>query len=63
MLGAPERFTGKAKDLQALAGALPSTRGDGDASIADGLERLVRLRDSGDLSPEEFEGAKRRLLE
>ena len=63
VLGAPERFTGKPKDLQALAAALPTTRGDGDASIADGLERLVRLRDSGALTAEEFEGAKRRLLE
>jgi hypothetical protein len=63
VLGAPERFTGKAKDLQQLADALPATTGEGDASIADGLERLVRLRDTGALTPEEFEGAKRRLLD
>lgn len=32
------------------------------ASLADELERLVRLRDSGALSPAEFEAAKARLL-
>lgn len=63
VLGATERFTGKAKDLQRLADALPSTTGEGSASIADELERLVRLRDGGALTPAEFEGAKRRLLE
>jgi hypothetical protein len=62
VLGAPERFTGKAKDLRTLADALPSTTGEGDASIADELERLVALRDGGALTQEEFEGAKRRLL-
>jgi hypothetical protein len=34
-----------------------------DVSVTDELERLVRLRDSGALTPAEFEGAKRRLLE
>ena len=63
VLGAPERFTGKQKDLQRLIDALPSTTGEGGASIADELERLVRLRDAGALTPEEFEGAKKRLLE
>ncbi len=63
VLGATERFTGKAKELQRLADALPSTAGEGSASIADELERLVRLRDGGALTPAEFEGAKRRLLE
>lgn len=63
VLGATERFTGKANDLQRLADALPSTAGEGSASIADELERLVRLRDGGALTPAEFEGAKRRLLE
>jgi hypothetical protein len=63
VLGAPERFTGKAKDLQRLADALPATVGDPDTSVADELERLVRLRDTGALTPAEFEGAKRRLLQ
>ena len=63
VLGAPERFTGKAKDLQRLVDALPTTAGEGSASVADELERLVRLRDAGALTPAEFDGAKRRLLE
>lgn len=62
VLGAPEVFTGKAADLQALAALLPATAAT-DASVADELERLVRLRDSGALTAAEFEGAKRRLLE
>ena len=61
VLGAPEAFTGKAGDLARLAALLPTTS-ETDASIADELERLVRLRDSGALTPAEFEGAKRRLL-
>ena len=40
--------------------ALPRHR---EAACYDELERLVRLRDAGALSPAEFEGAKRRLLE
>lgn len=63
VLGLPERFSGKAKELQQLAAALPVAEGEPDSSIADELERLVRLRDAGALTPEEFEGAKRRLLE
>jgi hypothetical protein len=62
VLGAEERFTGKAKDLQALAALLPRTE-RADTSVTDQLERLVALRDSGALTPAEFEGAKRRLLE
>jgi hypothetical protein len=62
ILGAPEVFTGKAKDLAELAALLPTTE-QTDASVADELERLVRLRDAGALTPAEFEGAKRRLLE
>jgi hypothetical protein len=63
VLGAQEGFKGKPKDLQRLAEALPSATTAPDASIADELERLVHLRDSGALTPAEFEGAKRRLLE
>ncbi|MGT2425237.1 SHOCT domain-containing protein [Amnibacterium kyonggiense] len=62
VLGAPEAFTGKPKDLQALAELLPATAAT-TASLADELERLVRLRDAGALSAAEFEGAKRRLLQ
>ncbi|GAA2749627.1 SHOCT domain-containing protein [Amnibacterium kyonggiense] len=62
VLGAPEAFIGKPKDLERFAALLPTTAAT-DASVADELERLVRLRDSGALSPAEFEGAKRRLLE
>lgn len=62
VLGAPERFTGKAKDLQQLADLLPRAERTDD-SVADELERLVRLRDSGALTSAEFEGAKRRLLQ
>ncbi|MBW4042252.1 MAG: SHOCT domain-containing protein [Acidobacteria bacterium] len=62
VLGAPEVFTGRPKDIEQLAALLPTTEGT-DASVADELERLVRLRDSGALTPAEFEGAKRRLLE
>ena len=62
VLGAPETFTGKRKDLERLAGLLPTTERT-DASVTDELERLVRLRDSGALTPAEFDGAKRRLLE
>lgn len=64
VLGRSERFAGKPKDLARLAAALPQdaeTRTD--TSVADELERLVRLRDAGALTSEEFEGAKRRLLE
>jgi hypothetical protein len=63
VLGLPERFTGKAKELQRLAEALPVADGAAAASLTDELERLVRLRDTGALTPAEFEGAKRRLLE
>ncbi len=62
ILGTPEAFTGKAKDLQRLADLLPRTE-QTDASVADELERLVRLHDAGALTDVEFEGAKRRLLE
>lgn len=62
VLGAPEAFTGKPRDLRRLADQLPDTVGTG-GSIADEIERLVRLRFSGALTAEEFEGAKRRLLE
>lgn len=62
VLGAPESFTGKPSDLQQLADLLPKTE-QTDASVADELERLVRLRDAGALTSAEFEGAKRRLLE
>ena len=62
VLGEPERFTGKPQDLQRLAEALPAAERQADASIADELERLVRLRDAGALTATEFEGAKRRLL-
>ncbi|GAA4753140.1 hypothetical protein GCM10025783_27540 [Amnibacterium soli] len=63
VLGEPERFTGKARDLQTLAESLPVGERPADASITDELERLVRLRDAGALTPAEFEGAKRRLLQ
>lgn len=63
VLGEPERFTGKPQDLQRLAEALPAAERPADASLADELERLVRLRDSGALTAAEFEGAKRRLLQ
>jgi hypothetical protein len=63
VLGEPERFAGKSQDLQRLVDALPTAERPADASIADELERLVRLRDSGALTPAEFEGAKRRLLQ
>jgi hypothetical protein len=63
VLGEPERFTGKAIDLQRVAEALPAGERPADASIADELERLVRLRDAGALTPAEFDGAKRRLLD
>jgi hypothetical protein len=63
VLGQPERFIGKPGDLQRLADALPASDRPMDASIADELERLVRLRDAGALTPAEFEGAKRRLLQ
>ena len=64
VLGRPERFTGKPQDLERLAAALPTTgSGVAGTSVADELERLVRLRDAGALTPDEFEGAKRRLLE
>ena len=62
VLGAPERFSGRSKDLQRLADLLPTTE-HADVSVTDELERLVRLRDSGALTPAEFEGAKRRLLQ
>lgn len=62
VLGAPESFTGKAQDLQALAALLPTSE-HVDASVTDELERLVRLRDTGALTPQEFEAAKRRLLQ
>lgn len=62
VLGAPEAFTGKPADLQRLADLLPEAEAT-DASVADELERLVRLRDAGALTATEFEGAKRRLLE
>jgi hypothetical protein len=61
-LGAPETFTGKPDDLERMAALLPTTTVV-DVSVTDELERLVRLRDSGALTPAEFEGAKRRLLE
>jgi hypothetical protein len=63
VLGRPERFTGKAADLQRLADAVPAADLPADTSVADELERLVRLRDAGALTPAEFEGAKRRLLQ
>ena len=63
VLGEPERFTGRRADLQRLAEALPAGERPADASIADELERLVRLRDAGALTPAEFEGAKHRLLQ
>jgi len=63
VLGQSERFAGKDADLRRLAAALPTATGEAGASIADELERLVRLRDSGALTEAEFEGAKRRLLE
>lgn len=64
VIGEPERFTGKAAELALLAADLPADRGEAaSASIADGLERLVRLRESGALTPAEFAVAKRRLLE
>lgn len=62
VLGAPERFTGKPRDLRSLVDALPATDDTAAASLADELERLVRLRDTGALTEQEFEGAKRRLL-
>lgn len=62
VLGEPERFAGKAPDLQRLAQALPEAARPADTSVADELERLVRLRDAGALTRVEFEGAKRRLL-
>ncbi|WP_375388142.1 SHOCT domain-containing protein [uncultured Amnibacterium sp.] len=63
VLGRPERFTGKPADLARLASSLPGEAAAPDTSVADELERLVRLRDTGALTPAEFEGAKRRLLE
>lgn len=63
VLGRPERFTGRPKDLDRVAAALPEGESTAGASVADELERLVRLRDAGALTPAEFEGAKRRLLE
>lgn len=63
VLRRPERFTGKPRDLTALAAAIPVLEAEPGASIADALERLVRLRDAGALTPAEFDGAKRRLLE
>jgi hypothetical protein len=63
VLGQPERFTGRAKDLVRLVAALPAGESRAGASVADELERLVRLRDAGALTEAEFEGAKRRLLE
>lgn len=63
VLGEPERFTGKPVDLQRLADALPASDRSAEASVAGELERLVRLRDAGALTPAEFEGAKRRLLQ
>ena len=62
VLGAAERFTGRPRDLQRLAAALPAVDAAATASIADELERLVALRDAGALTPAEFDGAKRRLL-
>jgi hypothetical protein len=62
VLGLPERFTGRAADLARMAEALPRSRSAAGASVADELERLVRLRDAGALTPAEFEGAKARLL-
>ena len=63
VLGQAERFAGKAADMRRVAEVLPATVGRVGASIADELERLVRLRASGALTEAEFEGAKRRLLE
>ena len=64
VLGRAERFTGRPGDLAQLAAALPADgTATADTSVADELERLVRLRDAGALTAEEFEGAKRRLLE
>jgi Short C-terminal domain len=62
VLGRPERFTGRGKDLERLAAALPVGDAAQGTSVADELERLVRLRDAGALTAAEFEGAKRRLL-
>jgi hypothetical protein len=46
----------------ALTNAPVAHASSAPASLADELERLVRLRDSGALSPAEFEAAKARLL-
>lgn len=64
VLGRQERFTGKPRDIERLVAALPVGEAAApDTSVADELERLVRLRDAGALTPAEFEGAKQRLLE
>jgi hypothetical protein len=63
VLGRPERFTGRPKDLERALALLPVGESTAGASVADELERLVRLRDTGALTAAEFEGAKRRLLE
>lgn len=47
---------------RAWANAPAAQTSSAPASLADELERLVRLRDSGALSPAEFEAAKARLL-
>lgn len=64
VLGLPERFEGKQPDLQRLADALGEREGAGaSAGLVQELERLAALRDDGVLTDEEFQGAKRRLLE
>lgn len=64
ILGRQERFTGKPRDLEPFAAALPTATGEAPpASIVDELERLAYLRDAGALTAEEFDSAKRRLLQ
>lgn len=64
ILGRQERFTGTPRDLERFGAALPTAVGEAKpASIVDDLERLAHLRDAGALSADEFETAKRRLLD
>jgi hypothetical protein len=66
VLGLPEAFTGKPRDLTALAAALgprEATDPVEQRSLPEQLQRLATLHDNGVLTDEEFRGAKRRLLE
>jgi hypothetical protein len=66
VLGLPEAFSGKPRDVSALAEALgprEATDPVGQRSLPEQLERLGALHDSGVLNDDEFRVAKRRLLE